>query len=256
SSGALLFLFTGKAFYIFNFVYIGLLLAFGIYLMRSKFEYSRLMVQVGVGSYILLYPGILMGENMQIEGFWYYLFLGTFQSAVIHYFVAKIFGPLFCGRGWCGYACWTSMVLDMLTYRRSGGRRHGWLGLVKYVLFFLAPVLAWSVIKIFRDPDTVIFWAFIAGNIAYYATGVALAATLRDNRAFCKYICPVSVILKLSSYLSVLRVKFDEEKCKNCRRCLMECPMDVHPGRRKINGTECILCMRCVFSCPAGALHI
>ncbi|WP_416234825.1 4Fe-4S binding protein [Methanothermobacter thermautotrophicus] len=32
--------------------------------------------------------------------------------------------------------------------------------------------------------------------------------------------------------------------------------MDVHPGRRKINGTECILCLRCVFSCPTGALHI
>jgi len=93
--------------------------------MPSKFEYGRVLVQVGVGSYMLLYPGILMGENMQIEGFWYYLFLGTFQSAVIHYFVAKIFGPLFFGRGWCGYACWTSMVLDMLPYRISEGRRHG-----------------------------------------------------------------------------------------------------------------------------------
>ncbi|WBF07997.1 4Fe-4S binding protein [Methanothermobacter thermautotrophicus] len=42
----------------------------------------------------------------------------------------------------------------------------------------------------------------------------------------------------------------------NVYRCLMGCPMDVHPGRRKINGTECILCLRCVFSCPTGALHI
>lgn len=89
-------------------------MAAGIHLMASKFEYGRLMVQVGVGSYMFLYLGIFMAENMQIEGFWYYLFLGTFQSAVIHYFVAKIFGPLFFGRGWCGYACWTSMVLDML----------------------------------------------------------------------------------------------------------------------------------------------
>ena len=82
---------------------------------------------------------------------------------------------------------------------------------------------------------------------------------MRDNRAFCKYICPVSIILKLSSYFSVLRVKFEENKCKNCMRCLMECPMDVDmrsSERRKINGTECILCMRCVFSCPGGALYI
>ncbi|MCQ8905692.1 MAG: 4Fe-4S binding protein [Methanothermobacter sp.] len=256
-SAALLFLFTGNFFYIFNFIYIGFLVSAGIYLMASKFEYGRLMVQLGVGSYMFLYLGILMAENMQIEGFWYYLFLGTFQSAVIHYFVAKVFGPLFFGRGWCGYACWTSMVLDMLPYRRSGGRRHGLLGLMRYVLFFLAPCIAIAVIKTFKNPDNVMFWAFIGGNVAYYLMGVALATKMRDNRAFCKYICPVSIILKLSSYFSVLRVKFDESKCKNCMRCLMECPMDVDmrsSERRKINGTECILCMRCVFSCPGGAL--
>ena len=49
---------------------------------------------------------------MQIEGFLYYLFTGVFEAATIHYAIAKIFGPLLFGRGWCGYACWTAMVLD------------------------------------------------------------------------------------------------------------------------------------------------
>lgn len=62
----------------------------------------------------LVYLGFLCRENMQIEGFWYYLFLGVFEAATIHYVVAKIFGPLLFGRGWCGYACWTAMVLDLL----------------------------------------------------------------------------------------------------------------------------------------------
>ena len=43
---------------------------------------------------MLIYLGILSRENMQIEGFWYYLFLGVFEAAVIHYAVAKILGPL------------------------------------------------------------------------------------------------------------------------------------------------------------------
>ena len=29
---------------------------------------------------MLLYLGIISRENMQIEGFWYYLFLGTFEA--------------------------------------------------------------------------------------------------------------------------------------------------------------------------------
>lgn len=66
---------------------------------------------------MLVYLGLICRENMQIEGFWYYLFMGVFQAAVIHYAVAKIIGPLFFGRGWCGYACWTAVVLDLLPYR-------------------------------------------------------------------------------------------------------------------------------------------
>ena len=40
---------------------------------------------------MLLYLGVISRENMQIEGFWYYLFLGVFEAATIHYAVAKIF---------------------------------------------------------------------------------------------------------------------------------------------------------------------
>lgn len=62
-------------------------------------RYARHFVQLAVGSYMLLYLGIISRENMQIEGFWYYLFLGVFEAATIHYAVAKIFGPLLFGRG-------------------------------------------------------------------------------------------------------------------------------------------------------------
>ena len=35
---------------------------------------------------------------------WELLCSGVFEAATIHYAVAKIFGPLLFGRGWCGYA--------------------------------------------------------------------------------------------------------------------------------------------------------
>ena len=108
---------TDKIFYFFNFTYIGSCIAIGLFLYTKKFRYARQVVQFAVGLYMLVYLGILSRENMQIEGFWYYLFLGVFQAAVIHYAVAKIAGPLVFGRGWCGYACWTAMVLDLLPYK-------------------------------------------------------------------------------------------------------------------------------------------
>lgn len=44
---------------------------------------------------MLIYLGLILKENMQIEGFWYYLFTGVFEAATIHYAIAKIFGPLY-----------------------------------------------------------------------------------------------------------------------------------------------------------------
>lgn len=64
----------------------------------------------------------------------YYLFTGVFEAATIHYAVAKIFGPLLFGRGWCGYACWTAMVLDFLPYKVPAQPRKK-LGWIRYVTF-------------------------------------------------------------------------------------------------------------------------
>ncbi len=105
-------------FYLLNFSYIGVCLGIGTALFTAGKRYARHFVQLAVGSYMLLYLGVISRENMQIEGFWYYLFLGVFEAATIHYAVAKIFGPLLFGRGWCGYACWTAMVLDFLPYNQ------------------------------------------------------------------------------------------------------------------------------------------
>lgn len=112
-----LWLTQDNLFYLVNFSYIGTCLAIGLFLYQRHDRYARHMVQFSVGLYMLVYLGILSRENMQLEGFWYYLFLGVFEAAVIHYLVAKIAGPLLFGRGWCGYACWTAMVLDLLPYK-------------------------------------------------------------------------------------------------------------------------------------------
>lgn len=100
-----LWLTKDNLFYMLNFSYIGACLALGTALFTAGKNCARHFVQLAVGSYMLLYLGIISQENMQIEGFWYYLFLGTFEAATIHYAIAKIFGPLIFGRGWCGYAC-------------------------------------------------------------------------------------------------------------------------------------------------------
>lgn len=252
-----LWLTKDNLFYLLNFSYIGSSVALGTALMANRHRYARRIVQLLVGLYMLVYLGLINGENMQLEGFWYYLFTGVFEAATIHYAVAKIFGPLVFGRGWCGYACWTAMVLDFLPYKTPAStRKH--LGWLRYVMFALSfGFVSFLFLGKIGNLERIMFWCFLIGNLLYYAAGIALAYAFKDNRAFCKYLCPITVFLKPMSYFSLFRVTCDKEKCIGCGKCRRVCPMDVDVtdnSRRRKNGTECILCMECVKNCPKNAL--
>ena len=252
-----LWLSKDNIFYLFNFSYIGASIALGMFLFIRKYRYARRIVQLLVGLYMLVYLGLINRENMQIEGFWYYLFSGVFEAATIHYAVAKIFGPLIFGRGWCGYACWTAMVLDFLPYKTPAGPRKK-IGWIRYITFAASLIFVCALfLAKAQNMERIMFHAFIIGNLIYYGVGIALAFALKDNRAFCKYICPVTVFLKPMSYFSLFRVRCDKSRCISCGKCSRVCPMDVDVtdnSRSRKNGTECILCMECARNCPKNAL--
>ena len=244
-------------FYLFNFSYIGTSIAIGFLLFQLQYKYARKITQFLVGTYMLVYLGLMCNENMQIEGFWYYLFTGVFEAATIHYAVAKIFGPLIFGRGWCGFACWTAMILDLLPYKIPQQPRKSW-GWIRYITFVLSFIFVSGLfLAQVKNMEQIMFWLFLIGNSFYYIVGIFLAFALKDNRAFCKYICPITVFLKPASYFSLLRIKCDKSKCVSCGKCKKVCPMNVDVtdnSRKRKNGTECILCLECKNICPKNAL--
>ena len=252
-----LWLTKDNLFYLFNFTYIGTSLSLGLTLFINKYKHARRITQLLVGLYMLIYLGLICNENMQIEGFWYYLFTGVFEAATIHYAVAKIFGPLIFGRGWCGYACWTAMILDFLPYKVPQKKRKK-LGFIKYIVFAISLIFVSALfLAHVGNIEKIMFVSFIVGNILYYGIGILLAFIFKDNRAFCKYICPVAVFMKPMSYFSLLRIKCDKSKCVSCGKCKKVCPMDVDitdNSRNRKNGTDCILCFECSKQCPKKAL--
>jgi len=259
---------TGNIFLLFNFGYIGTAVGVGIglyvLLPRKKKPSGRRFAQLLVGIYMLFFLGIIKKENMQLEGFFFYLLAGLFSGSVIHYMVAKIAGPILFGRGYCGWSCWTAMVLDYLPYKRNElGRLAPKWEHMRYVHFGLSLLLVlvlWFLFQ-YRPPFTgheTLAWLGV-GNIIYFASAITLAYTLKDNRAFCKYLCPITAILKITSRFSFLKIEGDKEKCTKCGACNKVCPMDinimayVNNGERVLS-TECIFCLTCTTVCPDGLL--
>lgn len=239
----------------------------GLYAMLPKKQkpLGRRLTLLLVGLFLPAYA-ILMGhENSQIEGFFFGLLTGVVQMGVMHYLIAKIVGPLLFGRLWCGWACWTVMVLDLLPFKRSSGRLPGLWGWFRYLHFgfSLGLVLFLVFVVGFRNGatgNTAVIW-FVVGNLAYYAIGIALAYTLKDNRAFCKYICPVSVALKITSRFALLKIGATGIDCNNCGACAKMCPMDVRIpeyilNNQRVLSTECSLCQTCLTVCAKDALKL
>ena len=149
------------------------------------------------------------------------------------------------------------MILDFLPYKTPQMQRKK-IGWIRYFTFALSFVFVLALFfSHIGNIEKIMFWAFIIGNILYYAVGIILAYVFKDNRAFCKYICPITIFLKPMSYFSVVRIKCDKSKCISCGKCKKVCPMNVDVmdnSKKRENGTECILCMECVKNCPVDAL--
>ena len=254
---------------LFFFGYIGVSVGVGLGLYaalpKKKKPFGRRLSLLLVGTFLVGFAAIGGEENMQLEGVFFGLLGGVTQAAVVHYLIAKIFGPLLFGRIWCGWACWTVMVLDLLPFKRPAGRLPGRWGGLRYLHFGLSLALvlvAWFVFGVENGTigRTALAW-YIAGNLFYDALGIGLAFALKDNRAFCKYVCPVTVPLKITSRFSLLKIGGDLEKCNDCRACVKMCPMDIRvpdyilEGQRVLS-TECSLCQTCITVCSRDALKL
>jgi ferredoxin-type protein NapH len=266
--GIVLWKSKNQIFFLFNFGYIGFAAAvgellFGI-LPREKKIIGRKFSQLMIGLYMLGVLGFLGRENMQIEGFFFYLLAGTFSGPVLHYLIAKIGGTVLFGRGWCSWACWTTMVLDFFPWMKPKlGRLKNW-GILRYFHFFISLILVlvlWYVyeMKDFDKHSVIELNWLIIGNLFYFSVAILLTVILKDNRAFCKYVCPIPVLMKIGSRFSIWKINIDRKKCTECKLCELNCPMNVKllsymKSNQRINSSECIACQQCVNTCPEGAI--
>jgi len=262
------FLITHRKFYLFDLPYIGFSIFIGLtlhnFLPKAKKQIGRLISQFLVGFYFMFFLAAFVKVNMQIEGFFFQILSLFFGGAFIHYAIAKIFGPLYFGRGFCGWACWNAMLFDLLPWKKSSGRIR-FLGSVRY--FHLAVVIIAVFVLYFKFNYSVTTGAraslqwFVVGNIFYFIVGIASASILKDNRSFCKYVCPIPPIQKIFSRFAVLKFRIDSQKCNECHACEKVCPMDIkildykHRDSR-VRSTECILCNACSDTCPTKAISL
>ncbi len=243
------------------------LAAYALVPKNRKGQLRRWVLFCGGVSIISL--SLLGSMNLDLEGFFMLLMAGTMGAAIGHTMITVIAGPMLFGRFLCGWGCWRAMILELLPIGRSHGRRQGvWRFLPLVGLGASVGGAALSFYGLRHHPGGTpqpmhggSTLPIAMGFGIYYVASISLGILLKDQRAFCKYLCPSSVILRQTSRLSLVKMAAKPGLCNNCAACSRVCPMDINvaqfvqAGRRVVSG-ECILCQQCAHTCPKDALHL
>lgn len=93
----------------------------------------------------------------------------------------------------------------------------------------------------------------------YISISIILGVILKDNRALCKYFCPVAVLQKIFMPFAILRMKISNERCTECKLCELNCQMDIElmkykKENLKVMSSDCIQCRKCIDVCPRNAI--
>jgi len=66
-----------------------------------------------------------------------------------------------------------------------------------------------------------------------------------SKRPFCRTTCPLGAIFGFFNAHSLLRLKVDNQNCKDCFKCSENCPVDLHVGENP-NASTCVRCLKCL----------
>ena len=92
--------------------------------------------------------------------------------------------------------------------------------------------------------------------IAAVTLVVLFVLAWRGGRTYCNTICPVGTILSFFARFSWLKIRFDEDKCKNCSLCSKNCKAAcIDYKTHTVDYSRCVVCGNCIDSCKFGALR-
>ncbi len=168
-------------------------------------------------------------------------------------------------RAFCGYVCPIGAISEWLQKTASffglkpvrvPRRVDAVLSLLKYPIAAVIITITWkSGELLFRgfDPcyallsrhgEDITFWAYIVA-------GAIVVGSLVVTVPFCRWLCPMAVVLNPLSRFGIARVWRSADACLDCGKCARSCPMAIPVDRvDRVTHARCTSCLDCVDACP------
>lgn len=205
---------------------------------------------------VVIYFGLMSESDLRFPGG------NPFATTIIwdiwHPLLA--FTVLIFGRLWC-FACPIGAVGDWVQSVFSFNKKYPekyrnlWIAVILFMFIFAAER---HLFMFTRNPVSTAY-------LLLFFTGLAvMMGMIYEKRSFCRYICPIGLVLGIFSMLSVLELRCKSRKTchdHDIKECVVgneagkPCPVGEFPQTMDRNNT-CILCMECVKSCSKENIRI
>lgn len=201
------------------------------------------------------------------------LFLVNFQpnrSFMLVAAVAILVITLFLRTGFCGWICPLGTVMDLVRkigawfgglrfiqplnrrYRRFIRNNREVLNkldkyarVLKYLfLIWILQAAIFSIATIKEEGEHGLF-AVLPVVIGFVLLGLFV------ERAWCKYLCPVSAVIGIVGRVSFSQIERNEESCIKCNKCTRICSINIDVANKiVVKNLDCNTCLKCVDVCP------
>lgn len=192
---------------------------------------------------------------------------GKYKEIIIFFVVLVLFAVLF-GRTLCGFICPFGFMQDVLDKLRQFlkikpirflEKTNKWVAFFKWEIFAIFIAGCFIGINFCSFCPVILTSPGFAGvGTAIYVSGIigviAMVGAFFKKRFWCN-ICPLGLLLGLTSKISFFRLKKDCQACTECGACYEACPMgikSIYTEREKtdITTSDCIMCSECIQKCP------
>lgn len=205
-----------------------------------------------------------------VENLYYFLTTGGYirriEPSTMILFAALILLTLLFSRGFCGWVCpfgslqeWLGL-LGRKIFRKSYNPTGPWekrLRYLKYVILAVIIGFTWHLgTLVFRPYDPFLAFFHLGHGLdempwAYAALGVVLVGSLKYERFFCKYACPLGAVIGILGKLGITKIQREADGCKGCNLCQKKCFAHVDfLSTTVIKDAECNHCLDCTVHCP------
>ncbi|MCP4296671.1 MAG: NapH/MauN family ferredoxin-type protein [Proteobacteria bacterium] len=192
------------------------------------------------------------------------LVIGTITITIIYIFIG--------GRSFCSWICPYHLLAELgesihqKLVKKKIIKNHTFDPKIKYVLFALSLILSfgtgYTVFEVINPVSALSrFFVYGPGILLAWVLILLLVEVFYSRRAWCRYFCPVGVSYNLIGMISPTKIKYDLEKCSNCKDCQRVCMVPhvlidtVSKGRVDyVTNGDCTRCGLCIDVCADEAL--